>query len=165
MAAAQVCADPAWDDCTLTVHGSGQTVTLTPSYQASGSGWIYTYVLHDTASVEIQGFTLTLPTAVPVSSCTGVACPDQWQLNIRTSFNQLDWSDVSHTHNILPGGSGTFQFSTAYGPSSSKTAQASSQDALGFAGPAYSPIPEPASLAALLMGIGVLAGLRKRRAI
>ena len=165
LASTPVCADPTWTDCILTVHGMTETVKLTPSYEASGSGWIYTYVLTNTSDpyrVEITAFTLTLPTAAPVSSCTELEHPAGWQVTIRTMFNQLDWNNVSG-NDIAYGQTGTFKFSTAFGPSSDKPGMASSQDALGFSGKSYAPVPEPASFVALLAGIGGLVGLRRRR--
>jgi len=165
LASTAVYADPVWTDCFLTVYGHPETVKLTPTYEQSGDTWIYTYVLTNTSNpyrVQLAGFTLTLPSAVPVSSCTELLHPAGWQFTGLSMFGQLDWqnstgSDIGYL------GTGTFKFSTKFGPSSDKPADASSNDALGFTGKCYSPIPEPTSLVALLAGIGGLVGLRKRR--
>jgi hypothetical protein len=165
LASTAVCALPVWTDCFLTVYGMPETVKLTPSYEQSGSEWIYTYVLSNTSSpyqVQLAGFTLTLPSAVPVSSVTELEHPTGWQFQPLIAFNQLDWqnstgSDIGYLQ------TGTFKFSCAFGPSSDKPADASSNDALGFTGKCYSPVPEPSSLLALMAGIGGLVGLRRRR--
>jgi hypothetical protein len=157
------CADPVWTDCSLAVYGHSETVTLTPTFEQSGDVWIYTYVLKNTSNpyrVQLAGFTLTLPSTVPVSSVTELAHPAGWQFQVL--FNQLDWQNWTGS-DIGYGGTGTFKFSTKFGPSLDKQTDASTNDALGFTGKCYSPIPEPASLVALLAGIGGLVGLKKRR--
>lgn len=163
LASTAVCADPTWGDCILTVYGSPQTVKLIPTFEQSGGAWIYTYVLDNTATVDIAGLTLTLPSVVLVSGCVGIDLPVGWQLSKRVSFNQLDWQNSSG-NDIHAGQTGTFKFSSKFGPSSTKTAAASCNDALGFTGTTFSPVPEPGSLLALLAGIGGLVGFRKRRA-
>jgi len=135
-------------------------VKVTPSFMASGGEYIYTYLLTNTSSVEIVGFVVTLPSAVPISACTELEHPVGWQLTTLPAFNQFDWFNDG---NLLPGQSATFKFSTKFGPSADLSTTASCQDALGFSGKCYGPIPEPASILAMLTGIGGLVGLRRRR--
>jgi len=163
LASSSVCALPTWGDCILTVYGSSQFVTLKPSYEASGSGWIYTYVLDNTSTSDITAFTLTLlPPCAPASSCTPLDKPAGWVWLSFPSFNYLNgWNATGD--DIGPGQTGTFKFSSPYGPSSDKPGDASGQNALGFSGKCYAPIPEPTSLVALLAGIGGLVGFVTRR--
>ena len=162
LATTAVCADPTWGDCILTMNGT-QTVKLSPTYAQSGSGWIYTYVVNNTSTVDISGFTLTLPSVVSPNSCTSIAFPTGWALIKRPSFGQLFWQNFTG-NDIAPGGAETFQFSTAFGPSYDKPATGSVTNALGFSGAIYSPVPEPSSIIVLLGGLGSLLAFRRRKA-
>jgi len=140
-----------------------QSVELTPSYSLSGSTYTYMYSLKNTTSSKtIQEFILTLPGAVSVSGFANIAGPTGWSALVRPTFNQLDWFKDTGS-SLLPGQTFTFSFTSSYGPSSTAVAGAACQDAIGLSGQTFSPIPEPASLIAMMTGLVGLVGLKMRR--
>ena len=161
LASSAVCA--AWTPTTLTTFGSSQTLALTPSYAGSGP-FHYEYDLTNptTGGEPISGFTLTFPTAVPVSSFTNITGPAGWDIVVFPRFNYVDWNQNTGT-GLYPGHTMSFSFTSSFEPSSTPVVWAGAFTGMGFSGRTYGPIPEPASVLALVAGLLCFAGLRLRR--
>ena len=138
-------------------------VELTPSYSLSGGVYTYTYDLNNiTSDKTIEEFILTLPGTVPVSGLGSITGPSGWQGMLRLGFNQVDWYNDTGS-SILPGHTGTFTFTSTFGPSTEAIAGAACQNAVGLSGSTFSPVPEPGSLVAFATGLIGLIGLKLRR--
>ncbi len=121
-----------------------------------------TDLTNNTTQTYIESFELTFKPAVDLSKVTIVSGPDDWWGQVRTLFNQIDWSNDGGDP-IALGGTATFAIKTKYGPSYTPVVVAACHDGLGWSGDTYGPIPEPCSIIALLSGIIGLAGFRRQR--
>lgn len=156
----------AWDSTTLVAYGKTTTCELTPSWAADGSSFVYTYQLTNNTSgseaTGISSFVMSLPSVVEVTGITNITNSMDWQLSVLTSFNQLKWTQ-RNGQDLLPGATATFSFTSTFAPSDTKIINASCQDASGFGGSTYGPVPEPGCLIALATGMIGLVGLKLRR--
>jgi hypothetical protein len=146
--------------------GTGDYLTVAPSYTVSSGIYAYSYDLtNTTASDNIIGFTLVFPGIVPVTSFTDIVTPTGWTAYVRDIANKVNWQADSETYAIVPAATKTFGFSCKFGPSAAEDAVAdSSRGAFGYNGTTYGPIPEPAGLAVLAVGVsGLMSFSLKRR--
>ena len=144
--------------------GTSDYLTVAPSYTVSGGIYAYLYDLTNaTASDHIVGFSLIFPSVVPVSTFTDIVKPDGWTAYVRVSGNKVNWQ-ASEGYAIAPAATKTFGFSCKFAPSAAEDAVAdSSRGAFGYNGTTYGPIPEPAGLAVLAVGVSGLMSFSLRR--
>lgn len=149
---------------------NGDHLTLTPTYTPITGGFAYSYNLANmTTTDNIVGFTLIIPWVVDVESFTDIVTPAGWNPKLShyeqegVQINRINWRALTDPVAIEPGGSKTFGFTSVFGPSAQQEASASSIDQQGYSGTTFTPIPEPASFASLMVGLMGLVSLRLRR--
>ncbi len=155
----------AWPSTALQSTGTTDTLLVAPSYTGSGL-FVYTYDLtNQTAQEYITGFSLTFPTAIPVTSFTAITAPEGWEGVIRTITNKVEYRLIGlDSFSLGPSETKTFGFTSSNGPGTQPIVFASSQDSYGWSGMTYGPaVPEPGSILAMMTGLIGLAGLKLRR--
>lgn len=150
-----------WGPSYLEATGTTDKPIVTPSWTLSGGAYTYTYALTNTTLTGIDSFYLTMPATLDLAELSGFFGPSGWRASIRAG-NLLDWTNDTGA-SIASTLTGTFSFSSAVSPSSSKVVVAACEGARTFSGDTYGPVPEPGSLVALMTGLIGLVGLKLRR--